>query len=57
MHKLAKILNNLGLAYTIGTEQGKGTPNIAKTHEYLSKLDGIINYAGIIEAFNYLMVI
>ena len=36
---------------TIGTEQGKGTPNIAKTHEYLSKLDGIINYVGLIEGF------
>lgn len=36
---------------TIGTEQGKGTPNIAKTHEYLSKLDGIIHYVGLIEGF------
>ena len=36
---------------TIGTEQGKGTPNIAKTHEYLSKINGIINYVGLIEGF------
>jgi glycerol-3-phosphate acyltransferase PlsX len=36
---------------TIGTEQGKGTPNIAKTHEYLSKLDGTLNYVGLIEGF------
>ena len=36
---------------TIGTEQGKGTPNIAKTHEYLSNINGIINYVGLIEGF------
>lgn len=38
---------------TIGTEQGKGTPNIAKTHEYLTELNraGIINYSGLIEGF------
>ena len=38
---------------TIGTEQGKGTPNIAKTHEYLTELNNtdIINYSGLIEGF------
>ena len=42
---------------TIGTEQGKGTPNIAKTHEYLSKLDGLLTMLALLRAFNYLMVI
>ena len=49
MHKLLKYKQPRVGLLTIGTEQGKGTPNIAKTHEYLSKLDGIINYVGLIE--------
>jgi glycerol-3-phosphate acyltransferase PlsX len=36
---------------TIGTEQGKGTPDIITTHQYLSQIDGTINYAGLIEGF------
>mgnify|MGYP001334113527 CR=1 FL=1 len=36
---------------TIGTEQGKGTPNIITTHQYLTQIDGTINYAGLIEGF------
>ena len=36
---------------TIGTEQGKGTPNIIKTHSYLNQIEGQIHYAGLIEGF------
>ncbi|MAV39006.1 MAG: phosphate acyltransferase PlsX [Puniceicoccaceae bacterium] len=36
---------------TIGTEQGKGTATIAKTHSYLSQLSESINYTGLIEGF------
>tara|TARA_A100001015_G_scaffold197461_1_gene220183 strand:+ start:5508 stop:6557 length:1050 start_codon:yes stop_codon:yes gene_type:complete len=36
---------------TIGTEQGKGTPNIIKTNALLEKLEGQIDYTGFIEGF------
>ena len=36
---------------TIGTEQGKGTPNIIKTHEYLTQIEDTLNYVGLIEGF------
>ncbi len=36
---------------TIGTEDGKGNSLINATHSQLQKLDGIINYAGLIEGF------
>lgn len=36
---------------TIGTEEGKGTELILKTHEYLRSINGVINYAGPIEGF------
>lgn len=36
---------------TIGTEEGKGTTVINRTHEQLRKLDGILHYAGPIEGF------
>ena len=36
---------------TIGTEDGKGNTLINETHEHLKKIDGIINYAGLIEGF------
>jgi glycerol-3-phosphate acyltransferase PlsX len=37
---------------TIGTEEGKGNPTIAATHEKLKSINGIINYAGLIEGFD-----
>ncbi|ADE55963.1 phosphate acyltransferase PlsX [Coraliomargarita akajimensis] len=36
---------------TIGTEDGKGNTLINETHEHLKKINGIINYAGLIEGF------
>lgn len=36
---------------TIGTGEGKGTQCVNETHTHLKKLDGIINYAGLIEGF------
>ncbi len=36
---------------TIGTEEGKGNTLINKTHAYLQKIDGVINYVGPIEGF------
>lgn len=36
---------------TIGTEDGKGNALINETHQHLNKLNGIINYAGLIEGF------
>lgn len=36
---------------TIGTEDGKGNTLINETHEHLKKVNGIINYAGLIEGF------
>jgi glycerol-3-phosphate acyltransferase PlsX len=36
---------------TIGTEDGKGNSLINATHTQLQKIDGIINYAGLIEGF------
>ncbi|MGB0417018.1 MAG: phosphate acyltransferase PlsX [Coraliomargarita sp.] len=36
---------------TIGTEDGKGNGVINETHEHLKKINGIINYAGLIEGF------
>lgn len=36
---------------TNGTEEGKGTALIQKTHQYLGNMGGIINYAGPIEGF------
>lgn len=36
---------------TIGTEDGKGNSLINETHEHLKKVNGIINYAGLIEGF------
>ena len=36
---------------TIGTEQGKGTPIINKTNEYLNSISSYINYQGLIEGF------
>lgn len=36
---------------TIGTEDGKGNSLINATHKQLQSIDGIINYAGLIEGF------
>lgn len=36
---------------SIGTEEGKGTELTIQTHEHLKKIDGIINYEGLIEGF------
>ncbi len=36
---------------TIGTEEGKGNSLINKTHGYLQKIHGVINYVGPIEGF------
>ncbi len=36
---------------TIGTEQGKGTPIVSKTHQYLQEINDQINYKGLIEGF------
>jgi glycerol-3-phosphate acyltransferase PlsX len=36
---------------TIGTEEGKGNSLINKTHGYLQKVNGVINYVGPIEGF------
>ncbi len=36
---------------TIGTEDGKGNSLINQTHAHLKEIDGIINYAGLIEGF------
>jgi glycerol-3-phosphate acyltransferase PlsX len=36
---------------TIGTEDGKGNSLINETHTKLQQIDGIINYAGLIEGF------
>ncbi|WP_269525130.1 phosphate acyltransferase PlsX [Coraliomargarita parva] len=36
---------------TIGTEEGKGNSLINKTHGYLDRLNGLINYIGPIEGF------
>jgi len=36
---------------TIGTEEGKGTSLINKTHAYLENLGEVVNYRGLIEGF------
>lgn len=36
---------------TIGTEEGKGTERIQQTHQFLKKLDNILDYTGLIEGF------
>jgi phosphate acyltransferase len=36
---------------TIGTEEGKGNSLINATHTNLQKIDGVINYVGLIEGF------
>jgi phosphate acyltransferase len=36
---------------TIGTEEGKGGKLITETHERLSRINGVINYVGLIEGF------
>ena len=36
---------------TIGTEEGKGTSRINKTHAYLENLDEVLHYTGLIEGF------
>ena len=36
---------------TIGTEDGKGNSLIHQTHAHLKEIDGIIDYAGLIEGF------
>jgi glycerol-3-phosphate acyltransferase PlsX len=36
---------------TIGTEEGKGGKLIAETHERLGRINGVINYVGLIEGF------
>lgn len=36
---------------TIGTEEGKGTELILKSHEYLRAINGVVNYTGPIEGF------
>lgn len=37
---------------TIGTEEGKGTQLINETHGLLKKINGFINYGGLIEGFS-----
>lgn len=37
---------------TIGTEEGKGNELINTTHEFLKRVDGVINYRGLIEGFH-----
>jgi glycerol-3-phosphate acyltransferase PlsX len=37
---------------TIGTEEGKGNELINDTHELLKRIDGVINYRGLIEGFH-----
>ncbi len=36
---------------TIGTEEGKGTERISRTHALLKQIDGLIHYKGLIEGF------
>jgi glycerol-3-phosphate acyltransferase PlsX len=36
---------------TIGTEEGKGNALIAETHEFLKRIDTLINYIGPVEGF------
>ncbi|MGF1530421.1 MAG: phosphate acyltransferase PlsX [Puniceicoccaceae bacterium] len=36
---------------TIGTEEGKGGNRIKETHDYLKKIDDLIDYRGLIEGF------
>ncbi|MDR1433166.1 MAG: phosphate acyltransferase PlsX [Puniceicoccales bacterium] len=36
---------------TIGTEEGKGSEAIREAHEMLKKIDGEINYCGLVEGF------
>lgn len=36
---------------TIGTEEGKGTERVAEAHKLIRKLDGCLNYVGLIEGF------
>lgn len=37
---------------TIGTEEGKGNALITETNEMLRRIDGLVNYTGLIEGFN-----
>lgn len=37
---------------SIGTEEGKGTDKISEAHGYLKRMEGVINYTGLIEGFH-----
>lgn len=37
---------------TIGTEEGKGTDRIQEAHELFKKINGLINYTGLIEGYH-----
>lgn len=37
---------------TIGTEEGKGTERIQEAHELLKKINGLINYTGLVEGYH-----